>query len=298
MIRDLFNEIKVQLYERATSPLLGSFVISWCLWNYDFFLVLFSGDALVFKLSFLKVYIFPSDWSWVYWRVVGPLVTTVAYIYIYPIPAQWVYQYTRNQHRKMKEIQQASEDLTPLTREESRKIRVDARAIARKHDEELSEAQAEIDLLKSDLKAAESDRGEMSQKTQSALDDEKNIDVIDNGTTETHADSDTKSDDQIQEGRDPSEFDPIKRALSKKVKLTKEKRIEFFNIAIDIMSELSSTTSTISSDVLKQNMQKNNSDLTYILKLLQDIKFIRVSNGYVFMTSDGNDYVVEMDMIK
>lgn len=46
MLEDLLKAAREQAADRLTSPLIGSFIVSWCLWNYRFLVILFF-DATV-----------------------------------------------------------------------------------------------------------------------------------------------------------------------------------------------------------------------------------------------------------
>ena len=52
MLDDLSKSIKASLYERATSPLFGAFVISWLAWNYRFVLTVISSMSAKEKFSY------------------------------------------------------------------------------------------------------------------------------------------------------------------------------------------------------------------------------------------------------
>jgi len=44
MITDILNSIKANLYERVTSPLVGTFLFSWIIFNWRIPIVLIWGD--------------------------------------------------------------------------------------------------------------------------------------------------------------------------------------------------------------------------------------------------------------
>ncbi len=83
MIPDLYKDIKIQLYERATSPLLGSFVISWCLWNYKLLLVMFSTGTATNKIAYINGVLYPDYWSIGFIGFLAPLLTTAFFLYSY-----------------------------------------------------------------------------------------------------------------------------------------------------------------------------------------------------------------------
>lgn len=120
---DLIDTIKAQLYDRITSPLAGSFIIAWCLWNWRFVAVVFSDMPVEEMFTFIDMHVYSTPSKMILFWIVGPLLTTCFYLFIYPHPARWVYEYTRKQHQKVKEIRQRMEDEEPLTKEQAREIR-------------------------------------------------------------------------------------------------------------------------------------------------------------------------------
>ena len=85
-----------------------------------------------------------------YWYSLGlngilvPALTAAAYICLYPYPAKFVYAFTRNRQKEINDIRRLIENQTPLTLEESCKIRADA---IRKDDEHSQE----IDLKNQEI---------------------------------------------------------------------------------------------------------------------------------------------------
>lgn len=125
MFDDAVKTIKAQLYDRLTSPLFGTFAISWLGWNWRF-PVLFISDSsmhVVNKFDYVTSTLYPNQST--YWLngLLYPLLTTAFFIFIYPWLARPVYEYWRIQIKKQKEIQQRIEDETPMTVEEARELK-------------------------------------------------------------------------------------------------------------------------------------------------------------------------------
>ena len=148
MFEELSKTIKAQLYERASSPLLGSFALSWLAWNYRFVIVLLSGMAAPEKFRYIDTSLYLS------WEEAGlrgglyPLITALLLIFVYPIPARYVYEYWRKQQRALKEIQQRIDDETPLTKEEARQLRREALKASGEYEQEIERRTADIARLK------------------------------------------------------------------------------------------------------------------------------------------------------
>lgn len=146
---DIIKTFKAHLYDRVTSPLLSSFLISWALWNHRLLVVLISSDMKIKeKFAYVDNFLFPT-WHEVTFRgFLWPLLSTLFLIYVYPVPSRWVYSYVRKEQKRLKEIQQRIEDETPLTQEEARAMRVSLRDAARDFDKQMKERDAEIASLK------------------------------------------------------------------------------------------------------------------------------------------------------
>jgi len=122
MFDDLTKEIKAQLYERARSPLTGTFVISWFAWNIRAIVALISDMSFQEKIDYWNS-LYPLTSDIVISVFIGPLISASLFILLYPYPARWAFQFWYTQHKRLKEIQQKIEDKTPLTQEEANAIR-------------------------------------------------------------------------------------------------------------------------------------------------------------------------------
>jgi hypothetical protein len=148
MVDDLIKSLKAQLYERASSPLLSVFVLSWLLWNYRFVSILFSTIPVIEKFNFIDTKLFSTYEDYLLRGFSYPLITTLLFIFVYPYPAKFVYQFWRNRLKELKEIRQKIEDETPLTIEESRNIKREALRIQLTFEKELDARAEEVKRLK------------------------------------------------------------------------------------------------------------------------------------------------------
>lgn len=149
MLDDITTTIKAQLYERVSSPLLGSFLISWSLINYKLILILFSSLSAPEKITYIEFNLFSSIEDYMLKGVFLPLLATLAIILIYPYPAAKIYEISRTNRKKLKEIQQKIDDETPITRDEARKIRKAAVQFQIDFEEQTKRKDSEIEALKS-----------------------------------------------------------------------------------------------------------------------------------------------------
>lgn len=151
MIDEILKSAKAQISERIASPLIGSFSLSWCLWNYKFLVILFSNTSVSQTFSLVDSVAFPTTGSLVINGVLLPALTAVIYIFVYPYPARFVYEFTRRRQKEINEIRQRIEDETLLTIEESRKIRADIVQFEKKHQEEVDRLNTEISRVKDEV---------------------------------------------------------------------------------------------------------------------------------------------------
>lgn len=144
-MQDFINSFKAHLYERTASPLLGSFVFYWIVCNYKLIVILLDGDMKVNEKFDLIKTIYPQN-IWVPWEgfeihystLLGngfllPLLISLLYILISPFPSKWIYQFWKNNQKELLEIKQKIDDETPLTKEQSQKIKEDYRNLEEKY---------------------------------------------------------------------------------------------------------------------------------------------------------------------
>lgn len=153
MFGEITKTIKANLYDRATSPLLGAFIISWTFWNYRFFAVIFSTISPQEKFQLLEEVIFISTKNIILQGGVYPALTTAFFLFIYPHPARVVFEYWRKEQSKLKAIRQRIEDETPLTVEEARIIRREALELENNYEKEIESKNQEIKKLKTNIEA-------------------------------------------------------------------------------------------------------------------------------------------------
>jgi hypothetical protein len=154
MIDDILKSTKEQLLERISSPIIGSFVIAWSLWNYKFFVILFSAATVTQTFALISQIVFPTTGDLMLYGFILPLATAAAYIFLYPYPALYVFRYTKERQREQNAVRQQIENETLLSKEESIKIYSDVRKVEAAHREEVDRLNKEIERLKNELAAA------------------------------------------------------------------------------------------------------------------------------------------------
>jgi hypothetical protein len=156
-MKEIFDSIRVNVFERITSPLFGAFAVSWCAWNFSFLLVVFSNDMNTLnKLTYTKAVLY-QDWHDTLCFCVGlPLLSAAFFIVVYPIPAGWCYEYWHRQQLIRKKLRDEIENATLLTEEESRRISLERIELKRSYETRMREQEQKIETLE---KALNDERG-------------------------------------------------------------------------------------------------------------------------------------------
>lgn len=151
MLDEILKSIRSQLYERAASPLIGSIVISWALWNYRFILLILSGVSITEKYRIIDEVLF-STWQQIYLNgLLYPLITSLLYIYAYPYPAKYVFEFSRNKQKEIANIKRQIEGEALLTVKESRAIRHEIYTLEEELQKDLERKDSEIERLKLEI---------------------------------------------------------------------------------------------------------------------------------------------------
>jgi hypothetical protein len=144
------------LYERLNSPLLFSFALSWCAWNYDALLILLSENSVTDKLAMMTRIAFPDGLTVAWKAVMGPLASALAYIFFYPLAARWVrlWHWKVEIATRYKEAQVRGEDV--LTHADAAQVRRDRElAVASVSAENVKLSQANAQAAASVIEAKE-----------------------------------------------------------------------------------------------------------------------------------------------
>ncbi|EKF9659542.1 hypothetical protein O1C77_003563 [Vibrio cholerae] len=167
MFEDITKSIKANLYDRVSSPLFGAFAISWLLWNFKVVLVVFSSLTAIEKINYLEGTLVYSDTVDLILRgLLYPVFSSIAFLVLYPIPAKWAFGYWSRKQKELKVLKQEIEDETPLTLEESRRIRRDSVRLEIEFEEEIARKEEEIVRLKEVIQSLQSAEVSSSRKVE------------------------------------------------------------------------------------------------------------------------------------
>ena len=154
---DIITSIKATLYERISNPLIGTFVLSWLLWNYRLIWVLLSSMQTTDKFTYIDIILYPFKWDWTnkllhienfitpLYLFVGPLLTTLVYIYIiYPKFSKRVFEDHSNNTKLFQEIKIGIEDDTPVNHEKYRELKRKFRSLEELYSSQIDNRETKI----------------------------------------------------------------------------------------------------------------------------------------------------------
>ena len=154
MLDDLLKPAKESIAERLASPLLGSFVVAWCLWNYKFLVILLSAASVSQTFVLVESVAFPDAWAVLGRGVLYPFLSAAAYVFLFPYPARVVYGFTHRRQKEINRLRQQIDDETPLTIEESRNLRTEYLERDRRRQELVDRLTSEVTSLTAALEQA------------------------------------------------------------------------------------------------------------------------------------------------
>jgi len=176
LLKDVTDSIKASLYERVTSPLLGTFTIAWLLENWKILLIIVSGDGSVYeRITYIQSNLL--DYASILWR---PLIISAIVLICYPFVALAplvIWEFTKSIRVRIRNYYELG---TPLTIEQSRKLRQELHDLTKRqfeYEELLSKANELLTQQKSLINQAEQSQKSTNQdpSLKEAL---KNIDIL------------------------------------------------------------------------------------------------------------------------
>ena len=146
-MNDVIDSVKETITERFSSPLFGTFLLTWFAWNHEYVFLLFSESSFTDKMTYAKEVLY-YDWHISLTYLFGlPMLTSGAFIVIYPIPAKWAYEYWYSRQNKLKEIKVKISNERILTEEEADKIRQETAIKVARYKDDLKAKESEIEIL-------------------------------------------------------------------------------------------------------------------------------------------------------
>ncbi len=124
MLEEFEKSVKATLYDRLASPLIGSYVTAWCVWNYKVILIIFSDLQYAQKAQCIDVLFAPWCSNGLA-RYGFPLLWSLFYIFLYPWISKKVFRIWQQYIKDKRDIKNEIEGTRLLTLAESEVIRTE-----------------------------------------------------------------------------------------------------------------------------------------------------------------------------
>ncbi|MBB1404810.1 TMF family protein [Pseudoalteromonas sp. SG44-5] len=149
MLKEITNSFKAALYQRVSSPLYGTYIFSWILYNWLVVLPLIFGvKKFDERLIDFKSGIVSPENGFIYSTVIMPMIITAVILLLQPILQRFHFIYTEwNKSEGLKKRDKFSSE-TMLTLEQSNELRSSVQKVQQFHQEVLKNKDNEIDEYK------------------------------------------------------------------------------------------------------------------------------------------------------
>lgn len=165
MIKEVTNSIKAALYQRVSSPLYGTYVFSWVLFNWSILLPLLFGTAdFDSRLESFKAALYPTESDFLFSTIFYPALMTAIILGLQPILQRYLFIYTEwNKSEGLKKRDEFSSE-TMLTLEQSNELRASVQKVQQFHQEVLKNKDAEIEEYKKQVELKETSNQKLSAR--------------------------------------------------------------------------------------------------------------------------------------
>lgn len=152
MIKEVTNSIKAALYQRVSSPLYGTYFISWLIYNWEITLpFIFGSETFDDRLVDFKSGLIYQNGGLAWDTVLAPLLIAAAILGLQPIIQRFLFIYTEwNKSEGLKKRDQFNSE-TMLTLDQSNELRASIRKIQQFNQEVLKNKDDEIAEYKRQL---------------------------------------------------------------------------------------------------------------------------------------------------
>ena len=147
----LGKSIGTFLDERFSNPLVSSFVVAWCGWNYKFFVILFSGNTVKVTFDLIDEVAFPERWNYGVQGFLAPLGSALLFLVLVPYFTTLYYKLTAKLQKALDEAKYESEKHKRLSVAES----ADLQDTLLRVQEQLVSVTNRVEKYRSDLQKAE-----------------------------------------------------------------------------------------------------------------------------------------------
>jgi hypothetical protein len=163
-MNEFINSIKLNLHNKAISPLFGYYAISWIFWNYKLIFTLFSSLQIDDKFKYINTNILIGDYFYLIPLFVYPFITAIISIFLLLYISNFVYKFHKKKQEELVKIKQDIENKSLLTLEQSIKIRRDIKDIESEYSNHIEEVNVELESLKAEISNKENTINELKEQ--------------------------------------------------------------------------------------------------------------------------------------
>jgi len=150
-MNEIQKSIKATLYDRVTSPLIGSFIISWIIINWQLLYITIwenSSSLGKSKISYIEYYILNSTYHFYFKLWLIPAISTGLIIWLLPHLSELAFKLKEQSKARKLNIKLTEEEKVPLSINESIKLRNQIRDLQKEFEESNSEKSEKYSILK------------------------------------------------------------------------------------------------------------------------------------------------------
>lgn len=266
-MNDLLDSIRAQIHARLSSPLFGAFLISWLCWNHRYLFILFSELPVQERFALAHSEVYPGEFDLLFRAFLWPLACSVVFILTYPYPSRWLFHYWHKRQVEAKKLRDEIEGETLLTKEESRKLILDALRLQESHNEVIESLNRQIDALRKNSNASvkadtKVTSGELEQSLQRIRELEAKL---------------------AQQSSTKVDSDPVRR-LAQELQPTVLKILSFLAERENFAYPRSQLAGQLGLTPIRAD---------YIFDKAGSTGLVTLDSGYVRLTPVGRDYVIE-----
>lgn len=166
-----FTSLKAIMYERISSPLISSFILSWSTWNIKAIIIVFKGNDwsdINYNLENYNTVAGSESFGILLNNFLIPALLTYLFLYVVPEISKRVYSQHLTNLKELKELKVEIENQKPITRKEANKLYATLESIEEEHNERISTFQKRIEELEKELDSAR-EKVKNQQKTEETL---------------------------------------------------------------------------------------------------------------------------------
>lgn len=276
MLKQWISSLNLNLNERISSPLFGTFATTWSLWNFDILIYLFSSiPSPTQKIDFIydKLSVGYGE------NIYLPLLTSILLFILFPKIEKLAYSYWINEKSERKKIKVSTENTTPWSDEEIRELRQNAINLEMDFHDFRAKKNAESNAIREERERD----NDIIQKT---IDDKDNtIKKLNNKITLLHKELKRENKDEENTAREKQNKELMISAL---LFLGKRKAEMAAPALVKKISEINSISELLAQHTI--GLLENNSYVTKSYSNMNQYYEYKINkNGIAFLIENGEE---------